>query len=417
MRVAADAAESVGAPVATLARGALDGGAGAASPGDGARRVSELSAAAAGPSTRSGSDSSERRSSADSAGTAAINVGLAQFAAELAAGVISQDEYDHIVAVAQEGRSVRAAEEADAQRVAAEERTAAAAAAAAAEEEAKAQQAEAKARAANSKKVSSDSFLWGRQLGTGGFASVVHCRHKASDKEYACKVMRKDFITKHQKMKYVMTERNVLAKHTGHPLLVSLHFAFLDAQRIFLVLDLARAGTLLDFVVYHKRQHEGALTSGNAAMVTADVASAQRACSHDDARFYVAELCVALAFLHERGIVHRDVKPENVLIAADGHLRLTDFGTVKVGCDAGVLGDATAQRTTSFGGTAEYLPPEVLKDAEAEETADIWAVGCVLYQMLVGTPPFRGANDWFTFELIRAHGEREEGAASQSPPS
>ena len=404
-------------------RSALDGGgAGEAGSGGGDRRVSELLDAAAGPSTRSSSDSGERRSSADSAGTAAINVGLAQFAAELAAGAISQAEFDHIVAVAREGQSVRAVEEADAQRIAAEESAAAAAAAAAAEAAQATAKAKAKAKAnataearAKAKTVSSDSFLWGRQLGTGGFASVVHCRHKASGKEYACKVMRKDFITKHQKMKYVMTERNVLAKHTAHPLLVSLHFAFLDVKRIFLVLDLARAGTLLDFIVYHKRQHEGALASGSAAMVATDVACAQRACSHDDARFYVAELCVALAFLHARGIVHRDVKPENALIAADGHLRLTDFGTVKVGGrDAGALGDAAAQRTTSFGGTAEYLPPEVLKDAEAEETADIWAVGCVLYQMLVGTPPFRGANDWFTFELIRAHGEREEGAA-QAP--
>jgi serine/threonine protein kinase len=244
-----------------------------------------------------------------------------------------------------------------------------------------------------------------------------------------------------------MMERNVLAKHTkGCPLLVSLHFAFLDAERIFLVLDLSRGGTLLDFIRFHAKRNaplpsveeleEGTTPRsilGGGGGESAEEISARsrgdsstsplkrRACEHDDARFYIAELCAALAHLHSHDIVHRDVKPENVLISANGHLRLTDFGTVKMGNSNATRGlGADEGRSASFGGTAEYLSPEVLKDESAEETSDLWAVGCVLYQMLVGTSPFRGANDWFTFELIRTHGERDASGTNvgaQKPPS
>jgi len=105
------------------------------------------------------------------------------------------------------------------------------------------------------------------------------------------------------------------------------------------------------------------------------------------AAFYLAELILALTYLHSLGIVHRDVKPENILLAKDFHIRLTDFGTAK-------KLDTTSRtaRAYSFTGTPEYIPPELLLGEEAYSCflSDFWACGCVLYQMLVGKPPFTG---------------------------
>ena len=171
-----------------------------------------------------GSATSSRRGSADSAqsvGTAAINDGLDQFKAELAAGTISQSEYDHIVAISAEGYARHAEEEnaleAAKETLAREAASREAAAEATAAAEANAASAEAGDGGATTSAatsppspapkpaaaVTSESFLWGTKLGTGGFATVVHCRHKESGSEYACKVMRKDFIKRHQKMKCV----------------------------------------------------------------------------------------------------------------------------------------------------------------------------------------------------------------------
>jgi serine/threonine protein kinase len=103
----------------------------------------------------------------------------------------------------------------------------------------------------------------------------------------------------------------------------------------------------------------------------------------DRAKFYLAECILALDYLHEKGVVYRDVKPENILIDAEGHVKLTDFGLSK--------GDLKQHNdmTDSFCGTTEYLAPEIIKDKQYSYSVDWYSLGLVMFEMLTGTNPFK----------------------------
>ncbi|KAJ8525141.1 hypothetical protein ON010_g15974 [Phytophthora cinnamomi] len=176
--------------------------------------------------------------------------------------------------------------------------------------------------------------------------------------EYAVKIMEKRFIRKEKKVKFVMMERKVFSK-ISHDRVVKLFFTF---------------------------QHQKAQAAAGYT---------DRACSLELTRFYIAEVVVALEYLHKNGVIHRDLKPENILLSDDGHIKVTDFGTAK---------DETEEsRHNTFCGTAEYVSPEVLRDQEASRGCDLWAVACMVFQMLVGRPMFRAENEYLTFQQILNH--------------
>ena len=100
-----------------------------------------------------------------------------------------------------------------------------------------------------------------------------------------------------------------------------------------------------------------------------------------------------LEYMHSKDVVHRDLKPENILLTKEGHLKIADFGTAKDENDK-------SGRHNTFCGTAEYVSPEVLRDQEAGKGVDLWALGVVVYQLLVGQCPFRGGNEYQTFNII-----------------
>ena len=133
-----------------------------------------------------------------------------------------------------------------------------------------------------------------------------------------------------------------------------------------------------------------------------------RACSLELTRFYIAEVVVALEYLHKNGVIHRDLKPENILLSDDGHLKVTDFGTAK---------DETEEsRHNTFCGTAEYVSPEVLRDQEASRGCDLWAMACMVFQLLVGRPIFRAENEYLTFQQILNHPAEDFAYPSGFPP-
>ncbi|KAI7554072.1 Pkinase-domain-containing protein [Hortaea werneckii] len=236
-------------------------------------------------------------------------------------------------------------------------------------------------------------FNFGRTLGEGSYSTVLAATDRQTLKEYAIKVLDKRHIIKEKKVKYVNIERDTLNRLTEHPGVVRLYYTFQDERSLYFVLDLCAGGELLGVL---KRL-------GRMEM--------------EGARFYGSQILDSVAYMHSRGVIHRDLKPENVLLDGGMHVKITDFGTAKLLADPqkasngtsdtgdGVpsgdpLGDAEHDRAVSFVGTAEYVSPELLRDKTACRASDLWAFGCIVYQLLAGRPPFKAANEYLTFQKI-----------------
>lgn len=117
-------------------------------------------------------------------------------------------------------------------------------------------------------------------------------------------------------------------------------------------------------------------------------------------RFYAAELVAALEHMHSLGIIHRDLKPENILFNDDMHIQITDFGTAKEIDENSHQLPASEPQSSSFVGTAQYVSPELLNDKQICVASDLWALGCIIFQMLTGKLPFRAPNEYLTFQQV-----------------
>ena len=115
---------------------------------------------------------------------------------------------------------------------------------------------------------------------------------------------------------------------------------------------------------------------------------------NDVARHYAAEILVALEYLHSLGIVYRDLKPENLLLDAEGHIKITDFGFAK----------EVPDKTFTICGTPDYLAPEIIKCTGHSAAVDWWALGVLIYEMLAGYPPYWGDSDLEVYRKVLAGG-------------
>ena len=331
-----------------------------------------------------------------------------------------------------------------------------------------------------------------RRVGDGAYSHVVLARHKATEKEYALKIIDKRHVLRHNAVEAIKRERAILDSLNDEGV-AKLYFTFQDALSLYLGLEYCPGGELYDQILVRGRL---------------DV---------ETVRFYSAEIILTLEVLRKKGIVHRDLKPENMLLSSTGHLKLIDFGSAKllsmdVDSDPIAFSDVSAgnkrdtpldrpspavistgsprtapviqrpeitrvdggggdamhptfdstpsmqssnahiacktsadlmagehlavhrpseesacrsieddgpapessvktkhigpslsqkrRRTASLVGTADYVSPEVLENADVGFAADLWALGCVIYQMLVGKPPFKTASEYLTFQKI-----------------
>lgn len=232
-------------------------------------------------------------------------------------------------------------------------------------------------------------FVFGGTLGEGSYSTVVMATDRQTLKEYAVKILDKKHIIKEKKIKYVNIEKDTLNRLIEHPGIVRLYYTFQDSTSLYYVLDIASGGELLG--------------------VLKKIGSFDEECT----RFYGAQILDAIEHMHNRGVIHRDLKPENVLLDDQMHIKITDFGTAKLLPDprkardpmapydmTGSAQDDEATRARSFVGTAEYVSPELLTDKNACKASDLWAFGCIIYQLLTGRPPFKAVNEYLTFQKI-----------------
>jgi serine/threonine protein kinase len=205
-------------------------------------------------------------------------------------------------------------------------------------------------------RISPSSFICLAQLGKGSFGEVYLVQKINTKEKFAMKVLRKERIMGQNLLKYAIAERNVLSL-SNHPFIVKLNFAFQTSSKLFLILEYCCNGDLAKHLLFEKRFSESR------------------------AKFYICEVLLALENLHQRDIIFRDLKPDNVVLDEEGHCKLTDFGLSKEGVTEN-------QSASSFCGSIAYLAPEMLKKQGHGKAVDWYLLGVLLYEMLVGITPF-----------------------------
>ncbi|OBA19251.1 Pkinase-domain-containing protein, partial [Metschnikowia bicuspidata var. bicuspidata NRRL YB-4993] len=234
-------------------------------------------------------------------------------------------------------------------------------------------------------------YQFGTAIGEGSYSTVYLAVDLYNNKTYAVKMLSKKHIVKEGKIKYVNIEKTTLHRlGVQHPGIVQLYYTFQDELSLFFVLDFAEYGELLSIISKFGSLLEHVL------------------------KFYMLQILDAVKFIHLKGVIHRDLKPENILVGYDFNLKITDFGAAKLlgededGADEKITYDSVndhpqhgrQERKGSFVGTAEYVPPELLKYNSCGFETDIWAIACILFQFFNGVPPFKGTTEYLTFEKI-----------------
>ncbi|KAL9550522.1 hypothetical protein MBANPS3_004685 [Mucor bainieri] len=202
-------------------------------------------------------------------------------------------------------------------------------------------------------------------LGTGTFGRVWLTKQKTTKKYYAIKVLKKADIVKLKQVEHINSERLVLSE-INFPFIVQLYCTFQDCENLFMLQEYVIGGELFR----HLRK------SGRF--------------SNDTARFYAAEIVLALEYLHSKDIIYRDLKPENILLDHRGYIKITDFGFAKKVVD----------RTWTLCGTPEYLAPEIIQSKGHSKSVDWWSLGILIFEMMAGYPPFYDDNHFGIYEHI-----------------
>ena len=208
--------------------------------------------------------------------------------------------------------------------------------------------------------ISLEDFEILKLIGKGSFAKVYLVRNKTNQKLYSMKKLDKPFLKKNKQEQHIINERILLSK-MNNPFLVKLYCCFQDHEHLYFIMEFIQGGELF----FHLR----------------------REIRFDDEKtsFYIAELILALNFLHKNKIIYRDIKPENILLDLDGHIKLTDFGLSKI-CSG------NNEKVYTICGTPYYIAPEIIQRKGYNKAVDWWSLGCLMYEMLFGKPLFNFNN-------------------------
>ncbi|KAL0272069.1 UNVERIFIED_CONTAM: hypothetical protein PYX00_005182 [Menopon gallinae] len=205
-------------------------------------------------------------------------------------------------------------------------------------------------------------------LGIGGFGRVELVQYK-KDPElvFALKKLKKSHTVAYGQQAHVLNEKHTMICCQS-PFIVRLYSTYKDNKYIYFLMEPCLGGDVWSLLQKKKYFDE--------KMV----------------KFITACIVEAFHYLHDRGIVYRDLKPENLVFNADGYVKLADFGFAKK--------LSSGEKTWTFAGTPEYVAPEIISNKGHDRAVDYWALGIFIYELLVGKPPFRGADHMATYQLI-----------------
>ncbi|CAK7337072.1 unnamed protein product [Dovyalis caffra] len=247
-------------------------------------------------------------------------------------------------------------------------------------------------------RTSIEDFEIIKPISKGAFGRVFLARKRATGDLFAIKVLKKADMIRKNAVESILAERNILIS-LRNPFVVRFFYSFTCRENLYLVMEYLNGGDL-----YSLLRNLGCL-------------------DEDMALMYIAEIVLALEYLHSLNVIHRDLKPDNLLISQDGHIKLTDFGLSKVGLidstddlsvplvsSTGFLDNDELKDQSSFKreerqkhsvvGTPDYLAPEILLGMGHGATADWWSVGIILFELLVGLPPFNAETPQQIFDNI-----------------
>ena len=221
-------------------------------------------------------------------------------------------------------------------------------------------------------RIGLDHFNFLAVLGKGNFGKVMLAEAKVSKKLYGIKVLKKEFIIENDEVESTRSEKRVfqIANKERHPFLLNLHACFQTETRVYFVMEYISGGDLM----LHIQRGQFGLKR---------------------AQFYAAEVCLALKYFHENGVIYRDLKLDNILLTLDGHIKIADYGLCKENMWFG-------STTSTFCGTPEFMAPEILLDKKYGRAVDWWAFGVLIYQMLLQQSPFRGEDEDEIYDAILA---------------
>lgn len=243
------------------------------------------------------------------------------------------------------------------------------------------------------KQANISDFIFLKRISSGAFARVFLARKKKTGDIYAIKVIPKSSLTLKNQVKRIMAEKDILLQFSN-PNIVSFYYSIIGEHNLYLVMEYLPGGDL-----YSLLQHLGSL-------------------DEDTAKVYTYQIVNALKYLRENGIIHRDLKPDNILIAKNGVLKLTDFGLSFLGMvnrrvsnapnsnfssnlnEEPKSNDTQLVTSNSYVGTPDYIAPEILMNRPHSFAVDLWSLGVIIYEFLMGEPPFHGDTEKETHERI-----------------
>ena len=274
------------------------------------------------------------------------------------------------------------------------------------------------------KKLSIDNFEIIKPIGSGGFGEVNICRYKENGKIYAMKKITFERLKYKNGLLHVQTEKDILSLNYDNIWITQLRYSFIDNRHLYLIMDYCPGGDLMNFLIEKDILDES------------------------EARFYISEIILCVDSLHKINCIHRDLKPDNILIGKDGHLKLSDFGLSFISDDKlfpltentkindfykkeklyinnpinyNYENDSKNIDTDNNNiinknnnininkpiiaysnvGSPDYVAPEVIRNEGYGEEIDWWSVGAIFYEMLIGIPPFYSESPQITCKKIK----------------